>query len=105
MKKSNITPRIVDTAYILPNLVTTGNLFFGYFSIINSIKGHYSLAAVSILLAAIFDILDGSVARLTKASSAFGLQYDSLCDLISFGLAPVILVYQYLLYMFKGVWL
>ena len=98
MKKAKVTPTITDSIYILPNLFTTGNLFFGYFSIINSMQGDYTTAAVAILLAGIFDILDGSIARLAKASSAFGIQYDSLCDLVSFGLAPVILMYQHSLH-------
>ena len=98
MKKAKLTPKITDSIYILPNLLTTGNLFFGYYSVLSSIKGDFVSAALCILLAAVFDILDGSVARLTKASSSFGIQYDSLCDLISFGIAPVLLMYQYSLF-------
>lgn len=80
--------------FLLPNLLTTGNLFFGFYSIGKSLKGDFELAAYGIMIATIFDILDGRVARLTKGTSEFGVQYDSLCDLISFGLAPALLAYQ-----------
>ena len=88
-------PHIGGAVYILPNLLTTGNLFFGYFSIIKAVQGDFVWASAAILLAAVFDILDGRVARLANASSEFGVQYDSLCDLVSFGLAPAILMFQY----------
>ena len=80
--------------YILPNLFTTGNLFFGFFAIIKSLQGNFELAAVAILLATIFDMLDGRVARLTGGTSEFGVQYDSLCDLVSFGVAPAFIMYM-----------
>lgn len=86
--------RIGGAVYILPNLITTGNLFFGFFSMVKSLQGDFTWAASAILLAAIFDVLDGRVARMTGGTSEFGVQYDSLCDLISFGLAPAILMYQ-----------
>lgn len=95
MKKTQVTPHIASPVYILPNLFTTGNLLFGYFSILKAMDGEFVIASAAILLASIFDVLDGRVARLTNAASAFGVQYDSLCDLVSFGLAPAILVYQY----------
>jgi len=98
MTLSKPRTRIGGAVYILPNLLTTGNLFFGYFSIMNSIQGHFDRAAISILLASIFDILDGRVARLTKGTSEFGVQYDSLCDLLSFGVAPAIMIYQFALH-------
>lgn len=87
--------RLGGAVYILPNLITTGNLFFGFFSIIKSMNGHFGWAAAAIFLASIFDILDGRVARLTKGTSEFGVQYDSLCDCVSFGVAPAFLMYQY----------
>lgn len=96
-KKRLLRPKIGGAVYILPNLLTTGNLFFGYFSIMKAIQGNFYGAAISILLAAIFDILDGRVARLTNGTSEFGVQYDSLCDLVSFGLAPSILIYLFAL--------
>ena len=95
MKKNSVAPKIGGAVYILPNLLTTGNLFFGYFSIIKSMEGDFTAAATAILLASVFDILDGRVARMTNGSSEFGVQYDSLCDLMSFGIAPAIMVYHY----------
>ena len=95
MKKNSMTPKIGGAVYLLPNLLTTGNLFFGYLSIMKSISGDFVMAAAAILLATVFDLLDGRVARLTNGSSEFGVQYDSLCDLVSFGLAPAIMVYHY----------
>ena len=86
--------RLGGAVYILPNLITTGNLFCGFFSIIKSVQGQPLWAASFILLAAIFDVLDGRVARLTGGTSEFGVQYDSLCDLVSFGMAPAFLMYQ-----------
>lgn len=83
--------------YVLPNLMTTGNLFCGFFSIVQSIQGDFKLAAYAVVAAAIFDLLDGRLARLTHATSKFGAEYDSLCDLISFGLAPGILMFQWAL--------
>ncbi len=83
--------------YVLPNLLTTGNLFFGFFSIIKCLQGDFVWACSAILLAIVFDFLDGRVARLTNATSEFGVQYDSLCDLVSFGLAPSFVIYQYAL--------
>lgn len=83
--------------YILPNLMTTANLFCGFFSVILSIKGEFKLAAIAVVIAAIFDQLDGRLARLTHATSKFGAEYDSLCDLLSFGVAPAILMYLWAL--------
>ena len=83
--------------YILPNLMTTANLFCGFYSIIYSIKGEFKIAAVAVVVAAIFDLLDGRLARLTHATSKFGAEYDSLCDLVSFGLAPSLLMFQWAL--------
>ncbi len=89
------SPRLGGAVYIIPNLITTGNLFFGFFSIVKCLQGDFQWAASAILLAAVFDVLDGRVARLTGGSSEFGVQYDSLCDLVSFGLAPAFLMYQF----------
>ena len=83
--------------YILPNLFTTGNLFCGFWSIISVFQEHYFYGAVAILLAAIFDVLDGKVARLSGATSKFGIQYDSLADLVSFGIAPAVLAFSWAL--------
>ena len=99
MKRQSIRPRIGGAVYILPNMLTTGNLFFGYFSIIKSMQMQFEWAASAILLASIFDLLDGRVARLTGGTSEFGVQYDSLCDLVSFGMAPAFLMYQFRLHL------
>ncbi|MBP9707123.1 MAG: CDP-diacylglycerol--serine O-phosphatidyltransferase [Oligoflexales bacterium] len=87
--------KIGGAVYLLPNLLTTGNLFWGFFSIIKSLQGQFGWAASAVFLAAVFDVLDGRVARLTRSTSEFGVQYDSLCDLVSFGLAPAVLMYQF----------
>jgi CDP-diacylglycerol--serine O-phosphatidyltransferase len=83
--------------YVLPNLVTTASLFCGFYAIIAAISGNFYYAALSILIAAVLDGLDGRIARLTRTTSAFGVQYDSLSDLIAFGLAPGILVFLWAL--------
>jgi CDP-diacylglycerol--serine O-phosphatidyltransferase len=87
--------------YILPNIITTASLFCGFLSVISAIKGDHVRAAWMILLAGVFDLLDGRVARLTRTYSDFGTEYDSLCDLASFGLAPAILAYTWTLSHFK----
>ena len=83
--------------YILPNLMTTSNLFCGFLSVIFSIKGEFKYAAIAVIIAAVFDTLDGRLARLTHATSKFGAEYDSLCDLVSFGMAPAMLMYMWAL--------
>ena len=83
--------------YLLPNLFTTAALFSGFFAILASINGNYEQAAMAIFMAMILDGLDGRVARLTNTQSAFGAEYDSLADVISFGLAPSIVLYQWAL--------
>ena len=79
--------------YVLPTLFTVGNLFCGYLSIWNAIQGNFEWAAGLIFIAALADGLDGRVARLTNTASEFGEEYDSLADVISFGMAPAILMY------------
>ena len=73
-------------------------MFAGFYSIISSINGEFTIAAISIMIAMMWDTLDGRVARLTNTQSAFGAEYDSLADLVSFGLAPALLVYEWSLY-------
>jgi CDP-diacylglycerol--serine O-phosphatidyltransferase len=87
--------------YLLPNIITTGSLFCGFVSIVSAINGDHVQAAWMILLAGVFDALDGRVARLTRTYSDFGVEYDSLCDLASFGLAPAVLAYTWTLFHFK----
>lgn len=79
--------------YLLPNLLTTGTLFGGFYGIVAAIDGLFLQAAVGVFLAGLLDGLDGRVARLTHTQSAFGREYDSLADMVSFGLAPALIVY------------
>ena len=79
--------------YLLPNLLTTASLFSGFFSIISAINGNFIASGMALFAAQMLDGLDGRVARLTNSQSLFGAQYDSLCDVISFGLAPAIIVF------------
>ena len=88
MKKSNLI-------YILPNLFTASSIFVGVISIVEASKGHFVLSAWLVLLALIFDGLDGRVARMTNTTSQFGVEFDSLADIISFGIAPAMLLYFY----------
>jgi len=74
--------------YILPNIFTSLNLFCGFYAIIAAIDDKFVAASVAIIIGVMFDILDGKIARATNTSSKFGIEYDSLADLISFGLAP-----------------
>jgi CDP-diacylglycerol--serine O-phosphatidyltransferase len=90
-------PPLRHGVYILPNLFTTAGLFAGFYSIICTLNGRYDIAATMILVAQLCDVLDGRIARLTRTTSSFGIQYDSLADLIAFGVAPGILVYQWAL--------
>jgi len=87
--------------YLLPNLFTTGGLFAGFYAIIAATQGQFENACVAVFIAAILDGLDGRVARLTNTQSEFGVQYDSLADLISFGLAPALVMYHWALLSMK----
>lgn len=105
-KKINLRQKVGMPIYVLPNLFTTANMFFGFFAVIYAIKGEHLNAAYAIVGAAVFDFFDGRVARMTNATSHFGAEYDSLSDLISFGMAPAILMYQWALAPFERVgWL
>jgi CDP-diacylglycerol--serine O-phosphatidyltransferase len=81
--------------FILPTLFTVGNLFCGYLSVWCSIRGTFDTAAILIIAAAVLDMLDGRIARLTNSASRFGEEYDSLADLVSFGVAPAVLAYSW----------
>ncbi|MBI5886307.1 MAG: CDP-diacylglycerol--serine O-phosphatidyltransferase [Deltaproteobacteria bacterium] len=83
--------------YILPNLITSASLFGGFYSIIAALDGQFEYAAWAILVSAVLDGLDGRVARLTGTTSRFGVEYDSLADLVAFGLAPGILIFTWAL--------
>jgi CDP-diacylglycerol--serine O-phosphatidyltransferase len=97
MRKKKTPIRMRKGIYILPNLFTTGNLFCGFWAIISVFQEKFLFAAIAILLASVFDVLDGKVARLSGATSKFGVQYDSLADLVSFGVAPALLAYSWAL--------
>lgn len=83
--------------YLLPNLFTTGAMLAGYFAIISAFSGRYTEGAIAVFIAGLLDGLDGRVARLTNTQSDFGVQYDSLSDLVSFGLAPSLVMYSWAL--------
>ena len=83
--------------YLLPNLFTTAGLFAGFYSIIAAANGQFVHAAVAVFIAALMDGIDGRVARLTGTSTEFGVQYDSLADLVSFGMAPALVMYHWAL--------
>ena len=83
--------------YILPNLFTTAALFAGFYAIVQAMNGLYEQAAVAIFIAMVLDGLDGRVARLTRTQSAFGAEYDSLSDMVSFGAAPALIMYEWAL--------
>ena len=83
--------------YLLPNLFTTAALFCGFYAIIAALRGRFEPAAMAIFIAMVLDGLDGRVARLTHTESEFGAQYDSMADLVSFGLAPALIMYQWAL--------
>lgn len=87
--------RLSRGLFVLPTLFTVGNLFCGYLSLWSSINGTFERAAWLIIVAAVLDMLDGRIARLTNSASEFGEEYDSLADLVSFGVAPAILVYSW----------
>ena len=81
--------------FLLPNLLTTGNLFAGFYGIVAAIDGNFDRASIAIFIGMLFDGLDGRVARWTHTETQFGKEYDSLSDLVAFGLAPAIIVYQW----------
>ena len=83
--------------YLLPNLLTTGSLFAAFYSIVASFKGQYDVAAMAILIGQIADGLDGRIARMTNTQTAFGAEYDSLSDMVTFGVAPAVLLYSWTL--------
>mgnify|MGYP001171379458 FL=1 len=83
--------------YLLPNAFTTANLFAGFYAVVQAMNGRFEIAAIAIFLAMVFDGMDGRVARLTNTQSAFGEQYDSMADIISFGVAPAFVMYVWAL--------
>jgi CDP-diacylglycerol--serine O-phosphatidyltransferase len=92
--------------YLLPTCFTVGNLFCGFFSLVESARGQFEVAAILIIVAAILDGLDGRIARLTGTTSEFGIQFDSMADVVSFGVAPAFLAYRWALTPFHRIgWL
>ena len=87
--------------YLLPNLFTTGALFAGFYAIISAINGRFETAAIAIFVAMILDGMDGRVARMTNTQSAFGAEYDSLADMVSFGAAPALRPAQWMPLIYK----
>ena len=83
--------------YLLPNLLTTGALFAGFFAMVAAMNDRFEAASIAIFMAGILDILDGRVARLTNTQSAFGAEYDSLSDMVSFGVAPALVTFSWTL--------
>ena len=98
-RKPELTrPRMRDRGiYLLPNLFTTGALFAGFYAVVQAMNGRFEHAAVAIFIAMVLDGLDGRVARMTHTQSAFGAEYDSLSDMVSFGVAPALVIYVFAL--------
>ena len=84
--------------YVLPNLFTTAGLFAGFYAIMQARVGHYEAACLAIFVAMVMDIIDGRLARLTNTQTEFGSQYDSLSDMVSFGVAPALLLFDFVLH-------
>lgn len=95
MKQTNKPPS--KGLYLLPNLFTTSALFAGFYAITGAVNGHFEVAVIAIFIAMVLDGLDGRVARMTNTQSEFGAQYDSIADMVSFGLAPAVVVYAWAL--------
>ena len=83
--------------YLLPNLFTTGVLFCGFFALVQAMNGRFEVGCIAIFVAMVLDCMDGRVARLTRTQSAFGAELDSLSDMVSFGVAPALVVYHWAL--------
>lgn len=96
-RREGLAPQRSRRIYLLPNALTTAALFAGFFAIVQAMNMHFEQAAVAVFVAMVLDGLDGRVARLTNTQSAFGEQYDSLSDMVSFGVAPALIVYEWAL--------
>ncbi|MCG8473268.1 MAG: CDP-diacylglycerol--serine O-phosphatidyltransferase [Desulfobacterales bacterium] len=95
--KETSRERLRKGIYLLPNAFTSMNMFWGFVAIVKSLDGQFEFAAISILIAMVFDSLDGKIARATNTTSQFGIEYDSLADLVSFGMAPSLMMYLWVL--------
>lgn len=97
MNPPDTEPTRARSIYLLPNLLTTGGLFSGFYAILAAASGRFELACIAVFVAGLFDSLDGRIARYTGTTSEFGVQYDSLADLVSFGMAPALVMYHWAL--------
>jgi CDP-diacylglycerol--serine O-phosphatidyltransferase len=95
MDPEDTEPKSRRGVYLLPNMFTTAGLFAGFYAIVAAMGGRYAAAAIAIFVAMIMDGIDGRVARLTHTQSEFGVQYDSLSDMVCFGLAPALVMYEW----------
>lgn len=95
--REGLAPRRSRRIYLLPNALTTASLFAGFYAIVQAMNEHFEQAAVAVFVSMVLDGLDGRVARLTNTQSAFGEQYDSLSDMVAFGVAPAVIVYEWAL--------
>ena len=109
VEEKHMRRRWRKTVYVIPSLITTANIFCGFYSIMESLLGvqslsvgqvgaateHFNRAALNIGFATLLDFLDGSIARLTKATSEFGIELDSIADVLSFGIAPALLAFSW----------
>ncbi|HMN63587.1 MAG: CDP-diacylglycerol--serine O-phosphatidyltransferase [Burkholderiaceae bacterium] len=93
--REGLAPRRSRRIYLLPNAFTTAALFCGFYAIVQAMNGRFEVAAIAIFVAMVLDSLDGRVARMTNTQSAFGEQYDSLSDMVSFGAAPALIMYEW----------
>jgi CDP-diacylglycerol--serine O-phosphatidyltransferase len=98
MNNETATPKRRRGIYLLPNLFTTAGLFAGFYAIVAANKGHFEPAAIAVFVAMIMDGLDGRIARMTNTQSDFGKEYDSLSDMVAFGLAPALVMYEWALH-------
>lgn len=94
---SELRERQRQRIFLLPGLLTTANLFGGFYAIVLTLEGRYQWAALALLVAMVMDVLDGNVARLTRTTTQFGVEFDSLADVVSFGVAPGLLLYSWAL--------
>ena len=94
-RPEGLAPRRSRRIYLLPNALTTAALFCGFYAIVQAMNSRFEVAAIAIFVAMVLDSLDGRVARMTNTQSAFGEQYDSLSDMVSFGAAPALIMYEW----------
>jgi CDP-diacylglycerol--serine O-phosphatidyltransferase len=94
---SELRERRRQTIFLLPGLLTTGNLLCGFYAVVLTLDGHHEWAALTLFIGMLLDMLDGKVARLTRTTTQFGVEFDSLADMVSFGVAPGLLLYSWAL--------